>query len=151
MLADARRSEWRYRLLRFSLMIGAALLLTGQPAAALNHQRAAVRHGRPPVAGPGTVGFPQDHDLLPLLADPKNPAVVSLLRGTFRSLDDPTGTGTTIGFGRTWDSFGLVRWKRRKPGNGIQHDVVGSIFRAVRSRHSLERSDHMRITSSGCH
>ena len=44
----------------------------------------------------GVVGFPQDQIFCPTVADPKEArSFVSLLRGTFRSLDDPSGKGTT--------------------------------------------------------
>lgn len=77
----------------------------------------------------GTVGFPQDQIFCPLLADPKEPrSFVSWLRGTFRSLDDPSGTGTTIASVGIGDSFGLVRWNGPAIGNGLQLDLVGSIF-----------------------
>jgi uncharacterized protein DUF1207 len=77
----------------------------------------------------GTVGFPQDQIFCPLLADPKEPrSFVSWLRGTFRSLDDPTGADTTIGSVGIGDSFGLVRWNGGDGGDGLQLDVVGSIF-----------------------
>ncbi len=52
----------------------------------------------------------------------------SLLRGTFRSLDDPTGEGTSIASVGLGDSFGLVRWGGPDAGEGVQLDVVGSIF-----------------------
>jgi hypothetical protein len=77
----------------------------------------------------GTVAFPQDQIFCPLLADPKEPrSFVSWLRGTFRSLDDPSGEGTTIGSVGVGDSFGLVRWNGREAGDGVQLDLVGSIF-----------------------
>jgi hypothetical protein len=77
----------------------------------------------------GTVAFPQDQIFCPLLADPKQPrSFVSWLRGTFRSLDDPSGTGTTIGSVGLGDSFGLVRWNGGSIGDGFQIDFVGSIF-----------------------
>jgi hypothetical protein len=53
---------------------------------------------------------------------------VSFLRGTFRSLDDPAGKGTNIGSVGLGDSFGLLRWGGPSPGEGLQLDVVGSIF-----------------------
>ena len=57
------------------------------------------------------VGFPDDQIFRPTIADPKEaPLFVSLLRGTFRSLDDPSGEGTTIASVGLGDSFGLVRW-----------------------------------------
>ena len=77
----------------------------------------------------GTVGFPQDQIFCPLLADPKEPrSFVSWLRGTFRSLDDPSGADTTIGSVGVGDSFGLVRWNGPKGGDGFQLDLVGAIF-----------------------
>ena len=77
----------------------------------------------------GTIGFPQDQIFCPLLADPKEPrSFVSLLRGTFRSLDDPSGTGTTIASVGIGDSFGLIRWNGPDGGDGLQLDLVGSIF-----------------------
>jgi hypothetical protein len=53
---------------------------------------------------------------------------VSFLHGTFRSLDDPTGEGTSIASVGVGDSFGLVRWGGPEPGEGVQLDVIGSIF-----------------------
>ena len=77
----------------------------------------------------GTVLFPQDQIFCPVLADPKEArSFASLLRGTFRSLDDPSGKGTSIGSIGLGDSFGLVRWGGPSPGEGMQLDVVGSIF-----------------------
>ena len=77
----------------------------------------------------GTVGFPEDQIFCPLLADPKEArSFVSFLRGTFRSLDDPTGEGTSIASVGVGDSFGLVRWGGPDAGEGVQLDVVGSIF-----------------------
>jgi hypothetical protein len=77
----------------------------------------------------GTVGFPEDQIFCPLIADPKEArSFVSFLRGTFRSLDDPTGQGTSIASVGLGDSFGLVRVGGPDPGEGLQLDVVGSIF-----------------------
>ena len=77
----------------------------------------------------GTALFPQDQIFCPVLADPKEPrSFVSVLRGTFRSLDNPSGKGTNIGSVGLGDSFGLVRWGGPSPGEGVQLDVVGSIF-----------------------
>ena len=77
----------------------------------------------------GAVAFPQDQIFCPTLADPKEArSFVSLLRGTFRSLDDPSGEGTTIASVGLGDSFGLVRWGGPAPNEGVQLDVVGSIF-----------------------
>ena len=53
---------------------------------------------------------------------------MSFLRGTFRSLDDPSGEGTNIGSVGLGDSFGLVRWGGPSAGEGLQLDIVGSIF-----------------------
>ena len=77
----------------------------------------------------GVVGFPQDQIFCPTVADPKEPrSFVSLLRGTFRSLDDPSGKGSTIVSVGLGDSFGLVRWGGPSPNEGVQLDAVGSIF-----------------------
>jgi hypothetical protein len=77
----------------------------------------------------GMVSFPQDQIFCPILADPKEArSFVSLLRGTFRSLDDPGGEGTTIASVGLGDNFGLVRWGGPAPGEGLQLDVVGGIF-----------------------
>src|SRR5262245_645235 len=77
----------------------------------------------------GTVFFPEDHIFCPLIADPKEPrSFLSFLRGTFRSLDDPSGKGTSIASVGIADSFGLVRWGGPDVGEGVQLDVVGSIF-----------------------
>jgi hypothetical protein len=77
----------------------------------------------------GTVFFPEDQIFCPFIADPKEPrSFASLLRGTFRSLDDPTGEGTTIASVGLGDSFGLIRWGGPDAGEGLQFDVVGGIF-----------------------
>jgi hypothetical protein len=77
----------------------------------------------------GVVTFPEDQIFCPILADPKEArSFVSLLRGTFRSLDDPSGEGTIIASVGLGDSFGLVRWGGPAPNEGVQLDVIGSIF-----------------------
>jgi hypothetical protein len=77
----------------------------------------------------GTVAFPEDQIFCPVLADPKEArSFLSYLRGTFRSLDDPIGEGTSIASVGLGDSFGLVRWGGPNAGEGVQLDVVGSIF-----------------------
>jgi hypothetical protein len=77
----------------------------------------------------GVVSFPHDQIFCPILADPKEArSFASLLRGTFRSLADPGGKGTTIGSVGLGDNFGLVRWGGPAPNEGLQLDVVGSIF-----------------------
>ena len=77
----------------------------------------------------GAVSFPQDQIFCPILADPKEArSFVSLLRGTFPSLDDPSGKGTTIASVGLGDSFGLIGWRGPAPNDGIQLDVIGSIF-----------------------
>src|SRR5688572_24745266 len=77
----------------------------------------------------GTVAFPQDQIFCPLLADPKEArSFVTFLRGTFPSLDDPSGKGASIASVGLGDSFGLVRQGGPAAGEGVQLDVVGSIF-----------------------
>jgi hypothetical protein len=77
----------------------------------------------------GAVVFPEDHIFCPLIADPKEArSFVTFLRGTFPSLDDPSGKGTSIASVGLGDSFGLVRQGGPAPGEGVQLDVVGSIF-----------------------
>ena len=79
--------------------------------------------------GLGAVPFPQDQIFCPIFADPKEArSFVSLLRGTFRSLDDPSGKGTTIASVGLGDSFGLIAWRGPSLNDGIQLDVFGSIF-----------------------
>src|SRR5262245_36312764 len=77
----------------------------------------------------GIVLFPHDQIFCPLIADPKEPhSFASFLRGTFRSVGDPTGEDTDIGAVGLADHFGLIRWGGPFPGEGVQLDVVGSIF-----------------------
>jgi uncharacterized protein DUF1207 len=77
----------------------------------------------------GTVAFPQDSIHCPLLADPKEPrSFVSVLRGAFRTVNDPSAPTTTIISVGIGDSFGLVRWNGQRAGDGVQIDVVGAIF-----------------------
>ena len=77
----------------------------------------------------GAVSFPQDQIFCPVVADPKEPrSFLSLLRGTFRSLDHPSGKGTTIASVGLGDVFGLARFGGPAPNEGVQLDVVGSIF-----------------------
>jgi hypothetical protein len=105
------------------------LLATAQRAAAQTINAPRCGTGVHQEEATGTIGFPQDQIFCPLIADPKEPrSFVSWLRGTFRSLDDPSGTGTTIGSVGVGDSFGLVRWNGPEGGDGVQLDLVGSIF-----------------------
>ena len=68
-------------------------------------------------------------DLLSAHCGPKEArSFISFLRGTFRSLDDPTGEGTSIASVGMGDSFGLVRVGGPDAGEGFQLDVVGGIF-----------------------
>jgi hypothetical protein len=77
----------------------------------------------------GTAFFPHDQIFCPLIADPKESrSFATFLRGTFPSLDDPSGKGTTIASVGLGDSFGLVRWGGPASGEGVQLDVIGSIF-----------------------
>ena len=116
---------------RYSPFIACAILLFAldRQAAAQTIKAPRCSTGVHESEATGTVAFPQDQIFCPLLADPKEPrSFVSWLRGTFRSLDDPSGKGTTIGSVGVGDSFGLVRWNGPDGGEGVQLDLVGSIF-----------------------
>jgi len=77
----------------------------------------------------GVFGFPQDQIFCPLIADPKQPrSFASLLRGTFPSVERPSGKGATVASVGLGDYFGLVRWGGPRAGEGLQLDVVGAIF-----------------------
>ena len=79
--------------------------------------------------GLGAVAFPEDHLFCPLIADPKEArSFVSYLRGKFRTLDDPSGEMTNIAAVGLGDSFGLLRFGGPTVGEGLQLDVMGSIF-----------------------
>jgi hypothetical protein len=79
--------------------------------------------------GLGSVAFPEDQLFCPLVADPKEArSFVSYLRGKFRTLDDPSGEMTNIAAVGVGDSFGLVRFGGPSAGEGVQLDVMGTIF-----------------------
>jgi hypothetical protein len=79
--------------------------------------------------GQGTVWLPQDAIFCPLVADPKEPnSFISLLRGEFRTIGEPGGDETDIGAIGLGDSFGVLRFAGREPGNGLQLDLAGSVF-----------------------
>jgi hypothetical protein len=112
-----------------SLALAVLGLLVAGPAGAQTLDAPRCGAGVHEAEATGTVAFPQDQIFCPLIADPKEPrSFVSLLRGTFRSLDDPTGEGTSIASVGIGDSFGLVRFGGPSPGEGLQLDVIGSIF-----------------------
>lgn len=77
----------------------------------------------------GVTSFPRDQIFCPLLADPKETrSFVTILGGSFPSLSDPVGRGTTIGSVGLGDNLGLVRWGGPRANDGLQLDVIGSIF-----------------------
>ena len=78
----------------------------------------------------GFIVFPQDELFCPLLADPKQPrSFASLLRGEFRTLDDPEDADdTTIAAVGLGDRVGLFRANGSRPGDGLQLDLAGGIF-----------------------
>lgn len=120
-------SDWRR--CQFSIGFAMSLLLLACPGEAQTTPAPRCGTGVHEAEAEGAVLFPQDQIFCPVLADPKEArSFVSFLRGTFRSLDDPSGEGTKIGSVGLGDSFGLVRWGGPSPGEGVQLDVVGSIF-----------------------
>jgi hypothetical protein len=120
--------QWRFRI-RLPLTSAVLVLAFACAASAQTVDAPRCGTGVHESQAEGVVLLPQDQIFCPVIADPKEPrSFVSLLRGTFRSLDDPSGKGTTIGSVGIGDSFGLVRWGGPNPGEGIQLDVVGSIF-----------------------
>jgi hypothetical protein len=79
---------------------------------------------------PGFSPLPQGSIFCPLVADPKvERSSASYLRGDFASIADPAADDltnlTAIGLS---DSFGLFRIAGSRPGDGLQLDLVGSIF-----------------------
>ena len=119
----------RWRAARAATVIAGLLLLVRPAGAQVTTAPPLCGTGVHEAEALGAVGFPQDQIFCPVLADPKEArSFVSLLRGTFRSLDDPEGEGTTIASVGLGDSFGLVRWGGPSPGEGVQIDAVGSIF-----------------------
>lgn len=115
---------------RFTWAIAAiGLLLVAADGAAQTTGSPRCGTGSDASEAQGAVTFPQDQIFCAILADPKEArSFVSLLRGTFRSLDDPSGEGSTIASVGLGDSFGLVRWRGPATNEGVQLDVLGSIF-----------------------
>jgi len=114
---------------RASIALAAFLLIFARPSDAQTADAPRCGAGVHEAEATGTVFFPQDQIFCPLIADPKEArSFLSFLRGTFRSLDDPTGEGTSIASVGLGDSFGLVRRGGPTAGEGIQLDVIGSIF-----------------------
>ena len=109
--------------------LGGMLVCAVQPAAAQTVNAPLCGTGVHESEAIGVVGFPQDQIFCPLIADPKQPrSFASLLRGTFPSIEKPSGKGTMIGSVGLGDYFGLVRWGGPRAGEGVQLDVVGAIF-----------------------
>jgi hypothetical protein len=118
-------SDWR----RHPAALAAVLLICARAAEAQTPGAPRCGTGVHEAEATGTVFFPEDQIFCPLIADPKEArSFLSFLRGTFPSLDDPTGKGTSIASVGLGDSFGLVRRGGPAPGEGVQLDVIGSIF-----------------------
>src|SRR5687767_6738825 len=116
-------------IMKFSIVFAMALLLLAARGEAQTTPAPRCGTGVHEAEAHGAVLFPEDQIFCPVLADPKEArSFVSILRGTFRSLDDPSGEGTNIGSVGLGDSFGLLRWGGPSPGEGLQLDIVGSIF-----------------------
>lgn len=116
----------------FCLSLSALVVIVAAGPAAAQNETLPISRCAPGIhesESHGTVGFPQDSIHCPLLADPKEPrSFVSLLRGTLGTLDNPSGSRTTIVSVGIGDSFGLVRWNGTQPGDGVQLDAVGAVF-----------------------
>src|SRR5688500_12972588 len=105
------------------------VILVAWPAAAQTVNVSRCGAGVHEAEGLGSVLFPEDQIFCPLVADPKEPrSFASYLRGKFRTLDDPSGEMTNIAAVGLGDSFGLVRFGGPSIGEGLQLDVIGSIF-----------------------
>ena len=116
-------SDWRRY--QFSIGFAMAVLLFACPGEAQTTPVPRCGTGVHEAEAEGAVLFPQDQIFCPVLADPKEArSFVSFLRGTFRSLDDPSGEGTNIGSVGLGDSFGLVRWGGPSPGEGVQRATL---------------------------
>jgi hypothetical protein len=112
-----------------AILLAALLLASAYPVEAQTPAAPRCGTGVHESEAQGTTFFPQDQIFCPLIADPKEArSFVSFLRGTFRSLDDPSGEGTSIASVGLGDSFGLVRWGGPRAGEGVQLDIIGSIF-----------------------
>lgn len=115
-----------------AIVLAFVMVVSARPADAQSPEPIPISRCAPGVhesEAQGTVGFPQDSIHCPLLADPKEPrSFISLQRGTFRSLDDPSGEGATLVSVGIGDTFGLVRWNGSQPGDGVQLDVFGAVF-----------------------
>src|SRR5688500_3610510 len=111
------------------LLLSVAVVLAARTAGAQTVVAPRCGAGVHDVEATGTVAFPEDQIFCPLIADPTEPrSFVSFLRGTFRSLDDPSGEGTSIASVGVGDNFGLFRVGGPSIGEGLQLDVIGSIF-----------------------
>ena len=110
-------------------MVGSILLTLAHSAETQTANAPRCGTGVHEAGATGTVFFPQDHIFCPLIADPKEVRTfVTFLRGTFPSIHDPLGEGTSIASVGLGDSFGLLRQGGPAAGEGLQLDVVGSIF-----------------------
>src|SRR5687768_9574962 len=97
-------SNWRR--LQFWIGFAMAALLFACPGEAQTTAAPRCGTGVHDAEAEGAVLFPQDQIFCPVLADPKEArSFVSFLRGTFRSLDDPSGEDTDIGSIGLGDSF----------------------------------------------
>jgi hypothetical protein len=114
---------------RVSIMVVSIVLTLAQRAETQTANAPRCGTGVHEAGATGTVFFPQDHIFCPLIADPKEVrSFVTFLRGTFPSIDDPSGEGASIASVGLGDSFGLVRQGGPAASEGVQLDVVGSIF-----------------------
>jgi hypothetical protein len=114
---------------RISMVVASIVLALAHSSAAQTANAPRCGAGVHEAEAIGTVFFPQDQIFCPLIADPKEArSFGTFLRGTFPSLDDPSGKGISIASVGLGDSFGIVRAGGPAAGEGLQLDVVGSIF-----------------------
>lgn len=75
------------------------------------------------ASAPGAVGLPRGEVFAPLIADPKEPDF--LISYLWIRTDSRNSSVGAVGLGQT---FGLLRWRGRRPGDGLQLGLSGAVF-----------------------